>query len=314
MIKHKVSGFGKTFRTSTALMLVLAGLVFSSATPAVAAPSRNFNPLIIGGYAASTPYPGMASLQIDVVGEPNFHLCGASLVSGRYVVTNAHCVTNIDGSALDPRLFHLRIGSHNRLDGGVNVGVSEILPHTDWDWGMGDNPVADIALLRLDEYVQLQPFEVAPYLAQSNAVTRLLGWGSTEPSGEGPAPLNLQEIETKLVQPQKCAEAGITAGEICVHSPYGTDGPCFGDSGGPALQKVTSSRWSVVGSTSRSVADWCGVGETVYTDLTYYRQWMYQVMRNGAVPAPVTRTHPTDKSGHYNWALPVQPGAIHNQR
>lgn len=184
------------------------------------------------------------------------------------------------------------------------VNVAQILPHAEWDWATGDDRVADIALLRLDGYVQLQPFEVATRLAQSGAVTRLLGWGSTEPSGEGPAPLRLQELDTRLVGSDKCASAGITAGEICVYNPNKTDGPCYGDSGGPALQKVNSNRWSVVGSTSRGTSFWCGEGATVYTDLTYYRPWMYEVMRTGTVPAAVSQNQrelSQAKPTEYNW-------------
>lgn len=309
MINLKVNYFGKISIIFLAITLLLASFA-SSDDVAATTTSGSATPYIIGGHAASEPYPGMASLQVETLDDPNFHLCGASLVSRQYAVTNAHCVTDYDGNAADPSLFHLLIGSHNYLEGGVSVGVSKVLPHADWDWGTGNNPVADIALLKLDDYVQLQPFEIASHLAKRDATTRLLGWGSTEPSGEGPAPLNLQELDTKLVRPQKCSDAGITAGEICVYSPNETDGPCFGDSGGPALQKVGSRRWSVVGGTSRMGAEWCGAGNTIYTDYTYYRKWMYGVMRTGTVPPSTTSAQPTDKSLRYHWALPVQPWAI----
>ena len=303
MINCPTNRFSRIFVAFLALTLLLAE-VASSAT--VAAMSPGATPNIVGGHAASEQYSGIASLQMDILDDPNFHICGATLVSRRYVATNAHCVTNADGSAADPSLFHLRIGSRDRLEGGVSVGVSEVLPHADWDWATGDDRVADIALLRLDDYVQLQPFEVAPRLAGRGAVTRLLGWGSTEPSGEGPAPQSLQQLDTKVVRPQKCADAGITAGEICVKNLHGTDGPCFGDSGGPALQKAGSNRWSVIGGTSRMGAEWCGAGNVVYTDLTYYRKWMYEVMRRGIVPPSDSRNESVGQSARYryDWALP----------
>lgn len=311
MINFKANHIGKTFVALLAFTLLAS---FASSAVATATPlSGGITPYIVGGHAASEPYPGMASLQMDILDDPDFHVCGATLVSRLYAVTNAHCVTTWDGTAADPSLFHLRIGSHNRLEGGVSVGVEAVLPHADWDWGTGNNTVADIALLKLDDYVQLQPFEIAPHLAKGNAVTRLLGWGSTEPSGEGPAPLNLQELDTTLAKSGKCADAGITAGEICVKNKNETDGPCFGDSGGPALQKVGSNRWSAVGSTSRMGAEWCGEGNVIYTDLTYYRKWMYGVMRTGVVPASTATAKPTSKSTRYHWALPAQAEAILRQ-
>ena len=303
----KVRWLGRIFMMIP--VFVLVGSAIFSDTVVARSSSDGFTPFIVGGHAASESYPGMASLQMEILDDPDFHICGAAMVSRMYVVTNAHCVTDWDGNAVDPQLLHLRIGSHNRLEGGEVVGVEAVLPHADWDWGVGDNPVADIALLRLDTYVQLQPFEVAPKLGKSNTVTRLLGWGSTEPSGEGPAPLNLQELDTKLVKAEMCADAGITAGELCVANQNSTDGPCFGDSGGPALQKVGSNRWSLVGSTSRMGAEWCGEGNVVYTDLTYYRKWMYEVMRTGKVPTSTTKSTmsaPTHKPLHLKWALPEE--------
>ena len=81
-------------------------------------------------------------------------------------------------------MFHLRIGSLDRTSGGVVAGVEKVLVHADWNWG--NSPVvSDIALLRLDTHVQLQPKEIAPSV-RPNAGVRLEGWGVTEPDGEGP--------------------------------------------------------------------------------------------------------------------------------
>ncbi len=301
MINFNVNRSHKTY------LMLLAFSLLTAITFVGTARATDVTPYIVGGHAASEDYPAMASLQMHILDDPDFHICGAALVSRTYAVTNAHCVTNWDGTAADPDLFHLRIGSDSRVTGGETVGVSAVLPHADWNWGSGNAPVSDIALLKLDDYVQLQPFEVAPKLGKSNTVTRLLGWGSTEPSGEGPAPLNLQELDTKLVKPEKCQDGGITAGEICVASKNETDGPCFGDSGGPALQKIASKRWSIVGSTSRMGAEWCGEGNTIYTDLTYFRPWIYKVMRTGTVPPSTMQKTPSAGKDHrYNWALPVE--------
>jgi secreted trypsin-like serine protease len=277
---------------AAAVGVLLLGLL-ASATPASAvgvqpSPSATVTPNIVGGHTPSQPYPAMASLQINHHGDPNWHLCGAVLVSHRYAVTNAHCVTNYpDGSAAPATLFHLRVGSPDRTSGGVLAGVTQVLPHADWAWATGPGPVADVALLRLDTYLQLQPFEIAPRLPDHSTV-RLLGWGVTEPSGQGPAPINLQELDTTLLPAQQCAAAGITAGEICVINPHGSVGACYGDSGGPALQRVGSHRWEVIGGASRETTPMCGTGPAVYTDVAYYRDWIYQVMRTGKVPSPTT--------------------------
>lgn len=267
-----------------------------------------FRPLIIGGHGATEAYPWIASLQFNYPGDPNFHFCGGTLVSRRWVVTNAHCVTYGDGSPVDPAQFqiHARIGSHNRTRGGVVTNVVKILVHPQWDWGTGSDAVADIALLYLEDYIQLQQAEIATatvgFPGTSSAKTRLLGWGVTEPDGSGPLPIQLQELDTQLLPKQLCSGGiPITLGELCIASPNDTDGPCYGDSGGPALQKITK-RWQLVGGTSRGATPDCGVGPTVYTDETYYRPWIFETMRTGTVSPPVSRAVRANAQKR-NWML-----------
>lgn len=268
-----------------------------------------FQPLIIGGHGATEPYSWMVSLQFNHPNDPDWHFCGGTLVTRLWVVTNAHCVTYDDGSPIDPAEFqvHARIGSHNRTSGGIAVNVAEVLPHPQWDWGTGGGPVADIALLRLEEYVQLQHVEIATKTGLPGtraAATRLLGWGVTEPDGWGPAPIQLQELDTKLVSTRLCSGGlAITVGELCIESPNNTDGPCYGDSGGPALQKIDK-RWKLVGGTSRGTGAPCGVGPTIYTNTTYYRPWLFDTMRTGVVAPAVT---PAERANAYkpHWLISV---------
>ncbi len=281
---------------ATGLMAALAAGTGGAAAHAATMNAGDPGTTVVGGHAASEPYPAMASLQTARRGNPDFHFCAASLVSGMYAVTNAHCVTFLDGTPRPAASLHVRIGSHNRLDGGVVVGVAAVLPHASWDWATGPNPVADIALLKLDGFVQLQPIEVAPRLARRGAVARILGWGVTEPSGQAPdIPIMLQELDTRVIASHRCAGGLISAGEICVDNPHGTDGACYGDSGGPVMQKVTANRWQAVGGASRSATDqpFCGVAPTIYTSYPYYRTWMYDVMRTGVVPPAAPGQEPT---------------------
>ncbi|MFY1689640.1 S1 family peptidase [Plantactinospora sp. WMMB782] len=270
--------------------LLLAGAmllgVLAPAAPVAAVPgeSPDVTPLIVGGRDATEPYPGMASLQRHRDGDPNWHACGAVLIHAEYLLTNAHCVANLDGTAPDPNLFHVRIGSHDRTSGGVVRDLDSIFVHADWDWGSGDNRVADIALLRLGSPVRLDAYAI-PRLIRVDGPARLLGWGSTKPTGEGPAPVILQELDTRLL-PGSAACAGAapaqSEGEICVDSPAGS-GACFGDSGGPALTRQAG-EWVLVGTASRETNKQCGVGPLVYTSSLYYRSWIDEVIRTGTVP------------------------------
>jgi hypothetical protein len=236
--------------------------------PDQASTSTTIGPNIIGGVDATRVYEAMGSVQFLHKGDPNWHTCAAVLNSHWTALTNAHCVTNYpDGSAAEPaNQYHVRFGSNNRLDGGIVVGVAQILPHADWNWGADPTtPISDIAVLRLDAYVPLQPFPI-PDRPQGRSV-REIGWGLTTPAGTT-LPLMLQQLDTRLLWPQLCAAAGITIGELCLASPHGDSGACYGDSGGPGLQRDHLHVWVLIGGASRETTPTCGTGPNVYTDMT----------------------------------------------
>lgn len=219
---------------------------------------------IVGGTTATRTYPGMASLQYDHRGDPDWQNCGATLVDHWYAVTNAHCVTRDDGSARVEH-FHIRVGALNRREGGVVAQVAEILPNADWHWSVGGPaPASDIAMLRLAAYVPLTPYRI-PFHVRARD-TREIGWGLLH-TADPALPLQLQQLDTKLLPSSACAAAGITVGELCLDSPNGNSGACYGDSGGPALQRL-GRQWVAVGGASRETDPECGVGPNIYTDLT----------------------------------------------
>ena len=276
--------------------MLLAAL--PGASPASAAPDdqpwpSTVTPYVVGGEDATKAYPGMASLRITRDGDPQFHVCGAILVHPFAVVVNAHCVTLANGAPKDASLFTLRIGSVDRLAGGLVRRVAQVLPHERWDWGAGADAVADIAVLRLNAPVWLRPFPIG---ATARGAVRLLGWGSTKASGEGPLPTVLQQLDTGIVPAERCAAGGITPGEVCVDNPGGVSGACYGDSGGPALRRLTPRRWVAVGGASREITGVCGGGPTIYTDLTHYREWIYRTIVTGIVPHRAARAAVTTTS------------------
>lgn len=258
--------------------LALSGLSVSTGT---AYASGDPQPQIVGGTPATENYPFMVSLQYEKNGDPNHHTCGGTLIATNWVETNAHCVTNSDGSAKDPAIYHVRVGSNDRTTGGTVANVTRIEVYPTWDWLADDgvdNAVGDIALLRLDRKMTGGVITIAGQSPPVGTAVRDLGWGRPNPDGTGDSPTQLQQLDTSVIPSTECAEGGIGGGEICVDTP-GTSGTCNGDSGGPAIEKVDG-RWVLAGSNSRGVSDLCGDGADVFTDVMPYRAWIGAVLRN----------------------------------
>lgn len=90
----------------------LAGvLTVLLASPALAGAAR-YEPRIVGGADATRPWPAQGYLLIQV--EAGTFACAGTLVSGRWFLTAAHCVTDpSDNSILPASAFTVRLGSAN---------------------------------------------------------------------------------------------------------------------------------------------------------------------------------------------------------
>jgi secreted trypsin-like serine protease len=269
---------------AASVFMPLLGLLAAGGVAAAASadqPSDTVSPAIIGGGDATETYRAMASLEYDHKGDPNFHTCAAVVVDHRSAVSNAHCATVYPSGAPRTEQFHLRIGSNDRTQGGIVVGVTQILPHADWAWGAGGASVAsaDIVVLKLDRWVPVRPMTI-PSRPHGQKV-REIGWGVTSQDATS-LPVMLQQLDTRLLAKEACAGGEITAGELCFDSPNGA-GACKGDSGGPGLQRA-GDRWVLIGGASRETTETCTGGPLIYTDITFYRSWIFDVIRTGKVP------------------------------
>ncbi|WP_245589405.1 S1 family peptidase [Amycolatopsis balhimycina] len=270
----------------TVAALVLPGLLGASTASAA-------QPEIVGGSAATGDTSWVASMVYDAPAYGRFAApwCGGALVFRSWVVTNAHCVTDMPGDTthipVSARTFTVRVGSKDRTRGGETARVVEIKVHPGWQWAAGapEQPVDDIALLKLDHPVTVQPIQLAGHTARPGDRATLYGWGADQPDGDtSNLPVRLQQLRTTVLAPERCADAGQSAGEICTNNPHGTDGPGGGDSGGPAVALVDGVP-QLVGTCSRAAAQYPGVSPTVYTSAPDFRTWLYDTARGTSAAA-----------------------------
>ncbi|KAG4080707.1 hypothetical protein HA402_013237 [Bradysia odoriphaga] len=91
----------------------------------------------------------------------NYHLCGGSILSSRFILTAAHCT---DGEMNVPSNLIAVVGALYPLEGGYLMSVDRVVQHPEWDISVVAN---DIAMLRTAETIMysdnVQPVALPTY-------------------------------------------------------------------------------------------------------------------------------------------------------
>ncbi|CAH0558761.1 unnamed protein product [Brassicogethes aeneus] len=259
------------------------------------------NKILGGEKTGLEEYPWMALLQYRKNRRgPLKSSCGGALISSRYVLTAAHCVTGTIKTAVGD-LVNVRLGEHNTdtnpdciqirgyescNDLHLDVEVEHYEAHSNYDPVKRTN---DIGLVRLKTDVQFTEFVKPICLPEPNehstTGTRLVvaGWGQTESARSSSSKL---KVEVPVVDNRNCARKfsaynlQIQESQLCAGGVKLKDS-CKGDSGGPLMAKAKNdtSQWYAEGIVSFGAA--CGEENwpAVYTRVSSFLPWIWQKVR-----------------------------------
>ncbi|XP_050693131.1 trypsin II-P29-like [Eriocheir sinensis] len=199
----------------------------------------NRGPRVVGGgYTAPHEYPWLVAF---TYGKKLY--CSGTLINDRYVLTAAHCVTNIRNNKIT-----LTFGSYNKTLTNENSRqvrkIGSVWSHPDFNRRTFNN---DVGLVKLNNPVEftkeVRPAcipDVANQETYAGMTGIVAGWGRT--SEYGNASDAVREVTVPIITNEECKTKNykpndITDNMICAGHDAGKIDACQGDSGGPLMLK-----------------------------------------------------------------------------
>ncbi|XP_069792284.1 transmembrane protease serine 11C-like [Narcine bancroftii] len=230
------------------------------------------NTRIVGGTdAANGEWPWQVSLQIGS------HICGASIISNRWLVSAAHCFQNAFG---DPSLWKAYMGSV-LVGKGLSRSIKRIKSHPNYSIPVNFNN--DIAVLELSSPLIFNGF-IQPICLPSSSKNFLpgqrctiTGWGTL--AFQGSLAMILQKATVNIINNQRCKRIYkklISDNMLCAGILAGGVDACQGDSGGPLVCEDPDKTWFLAGIVSFGIKCASPNIPGVYARVTALRDWVEQ--------------------------------------
>ncbi|XP_042206460.1 trypsin-1-like isoform X2 [Homarus americanus] len=259
------------------LMPVLAGYATTGGRTSATPDSTTWGPIkIVGGESVSPgELPYMVSIQDTRWGSAE-HFCGGSVYDYTTIISAAHCF-----SMIDLELVQVVAGEHDcsKDEGFEQVStIKKIILHPDFNDQTYMNDIAIIKLMKPLHYTDhVQPLRLPPSGVKVEGECLVSGWGALEENGQH---VNTpKKLEVPIWSREDCSNSYndyvIYESMMCAGYEEGGKDACHRDSGGPLA--CESDETTYLG----GVVSW-GYGcarpfrPSIYTDLTFFEDWLMQ--------------------------------------
>ncbi|XP_067275825.1 ST14 transmembrane serine protease matriptase a [Pseudorasbora parva] len=231
---------------------------------------------VVGGQdAVAGEFPWQVSLHV----KSSSHVCGASIINERWLVTAAHCVQDDKIKYSQAGTWEAYLGLHTQKEKNTVTKslLKQIIPHPYYNPYTYDN---DIALMELESPVTfsdtIRPIclPTATDVFPPGDVVTITGWGATREGGGGATVL--QKAQVRIINVTVCdqlMQGQITSRMVCAGVLTGGVDACQGDSGGP-LGYFMNDRMFLAGVVSWG--DGCARRNKpgIYTNVPKFRGWI----------------------------------------